>query len=86
MTGILERVEEQQRYFTPESPDAFLALQLALTLQSPKHVRELATLTNRYPEPLILKAYQGARTVPDPKDRGEHFKQALARLLGKEEL
>jgi hypothetical protein len=83
MNGILERVEKSTRYFTPETEDQFLALQLARSLSALNKIRQIASLVSRYPEPLILGAYQDAQDVADPGARVQHFEQLLVEGRGK---
>ena len=83
MNGILERVEKSTRYFAPETEDQFLALQLARSLTALNKIRQIASLVSRYPEPLILSAYQDAQEVADPGARVQHFEQLLTEGHGK---
>jgi hypothetical protein len=77
MSSILEKVETSSNYFSLETTDQFLALQIARSFEALNQLRTIASLTSRYPEPLILSAYQKALELETPDARVQRFEQLL---------
>jgi hypothetical protein len=78
MSNILDRVADSFGRFSPSKPTEYLALQVARKLGDIKAFRHYLGLFERYPEEVLLDAYQ--RCAGRGNLTGEHFMKTLRKV------
>lgn len=83
MPEILSQLQKVRR-ITPETPEQFVALQVARALHDEEHAADYLSAAGRFPLATILVAYRVLNAYGPPADRiSHHFRTVLLNVQGR---